>query len=71
MKTAETTPQLNKCYHCEEPTGNTTAISEKDTYWVQGTVLCNTCIDNYNLNGNKTGFCSLGCCISGECDESC
>lgn len=63
--------ELNKCYHCEEPTANTKASTEKDTYWVQGVILCDDCIESYCDNGNRTGFCSLGCCISGQCDESC
>ena len=32
-------------------------------YW-----LCKECNDSYN---NKTGWCSLSCCISGRCDQTC
>lgn len=30
--------------------------------------LCEECNNNYD---NKTGYCSLFCCVTGQCDESC
>lgn len=30
--------------------------------------LCDDCTFIYD---NKTGFCSLHCCMSGQCDDSC
>lgn len=33
--------------------------------------LCASCQLNYDENGNKTGYCSLDCCVTGRCDQSC
>lgn len=33
-----------------------------------GYTLCEECDSKYD---NKTGYCSLSCCITGECDDSC
>jgi hypothetical protein len=32
---------------------------------------CNLCPDCAEAYDNKTGYCSLECCITGKCDESC
>lgn len=48
------------CEGCEE------YVSEVHDY--HGYKLCAECCDRYD---NKTGYCSLSCCISGRCDESC
>jgi hypothetical protein len=57
---------VNICVYCECQTNNT----EKSTYdevskWA---VLCDDCISNFE---DKTGYCSIDCCVSGRCDESC
>jgi hypothetical protein len=31
-------------------------------------ILCDECYAAYD---DRTGFCSLDCCISGHCDDSC
>jgi hypothetical protein len=59
---------MNTCYYCEEPTENTIKSTTDDLQCVFGIVLCDDCINSYD---NKTGYCSLDCCISGRCDESC
>ena len=33
--------------------------------------LCSACANQYDENGDKTGYCSLECCINGRCDETC
>lgn len=33
-----------------------------------GTKLCDKCNDKYD---NKTGYCSLSCCLGNGCDETC
>ncbi len=33
-----------------------------------GYLLCINCNATYE---NKTGYCSLDCCLSGHCDDSC
>lgn len=50
-----------KCDHCGDP-----ATERKDLKGAP--VLCDECYAAYD---NKTGYCSLECCISGKCDESC
>ena len=48
------------CAGCEEYT---------DKYENQNAIdLCKECDDIYD---NKTGYCSLHCCLGGGCDESC
>jgi hypothetical protein len=32
---------------------------------------CNLCAECAEAYDNKTGYCSLECCITGRCDESC
>lgn len=59
---------MNTCYYCEEPTENTIKQATDALCFVFGTILCDDCIDAYD---NRTGHCSLDCCISGHCDESC
>lgn len=55
-------PLKNICDYCETPNSN-----EKDSN-VGYYLLCDDC---FNAFENKTGHCSLDCCISGRCDESC
>lgn len=31
-------------------------------------MLCNECNEKYD---NKTGYCSVDCCVSGNCDQTC
>lgn len=55
------------CYNCEDETTNTELI----THECVGTwkiILCDDCINSYE---NKTGHCSIDCCLSGRCDDSC
>lgn len=47
------------CEYCEE-------LDNLDEW--EGYTLCEDCIEVYD---NKTGYCSLDCCISGNCDQSC
>jgi hypothetical protein len=47
------------CQGCEE---------KKETTDFAGYKLCKNCIEKYD---DKTGHCSLECCINGRCDESC
>lgn len=55
-------PEIKKCEHCEEEG------AQKRNDLMGSPVLCWECYTAYD---NKTGHCSLACCISGECDESC
>jgi hypothetical protein len=51
-----------KCEHCEEAG----AVRRNE---IKGEpVLCDDCYLAYD---DKTGYCSLDCCITGKCDESC
>jgi hypothetical protein len=38
------------------------------TRYIHDAWLCDECADAYD---NKTGYCSLYCCVTGNCDESC
>lgn len=56
---------MKECEHCKWPVTEKQAhVSKKFT----GFELCEDCETSYD---NKTGHCSLDCCISGKCDESC
>jgi hypothetical protein len=61
MNSETKTDKCNKlCAGCEEYT---------DKYENQNAIdLCKECDDIYD---NKTGYCSLHCCLGGECDGSC
>lgn len=48
------------CPGCEEFTD--------ELEYIDGHNLCSECADIYD---NKTGYCSLHCCLGGECDGSC
>jgi len=50
------------CEYCGDP------INPESIQFVSGRKLCDACLTAYD---NKTGHCSLDCCISGYCDESC
>lgn len=50
------------CIGCEEYTDNL------DNWGTNGVMLCEYCNEKYE---NKTGYCSLDCCLSGRCDQSC
>lgn len=52
--------KLDFCSNCEEWKPNI----EKE----YGAMLCPDCS---NLYDNKTGYCSLSCCLGNGCDESC
>jgi len=52
--------ELKYCEGCEEP--------EEEISDINGYKLCENCADNYE---NKTGHCSLNCCLTGYCDSSC
>lgn len=51
------------CDYCGSPAPNW-----KDSQKIVHYNLCDACFEAYD---NKTGYCSLDCCISGSCDESC
>lgn len=50
------------CKGCER---NTFSLSE---YTYKGVQLCEKCEDEFE---DKTGYCSLDCCLGGGCDYSC
>jgi len=52
---------FNKCEYCEELT-----LNGKE--YPYNCILCDECQEKYD---NKTGYCSLDCCILGHCDSSC
>lgn len=56
-----------KCHYCED---NIVTPDDEKMCKTMGLTysLCNECLLEYD---NKTGHCSLRCCISGQCDESC
>lgn len=49
------------CDHCEEQCDNVSVQ-------YRNYKLCDDCNDKYD---DKTGFCSLYCCVTGTCDEVC
>lgn len=55
-----TETHIHFCEGCEMYTDK-----KSDEY---GFELCDDCNDIYD---NKTGYCSLGCCLGGGCDEAC
>lgn len=59
---------INNCYYCEEKTENNIELTTSNLNCLFGIILCNDCIGKYD---DKTGYCSLDCCISNNCDESC
>jgi len=60
-------PVDRKCDYCED---NVVTDEDKKACKQMGinAMLCADCLGEYD---NKTGHCSLQCCISGCCDESC
>ena len=48
------------CKYCEDYV--------KKTYDNNGVDLCKDCDDKYS---NRTGYCSLSCCVTGHCDGTC
>jgi hypothetical protein len=61
MNSETKTEEFNKwCKGCEEWTNKYGEQSGND--------LCEECDRKYD---NKTGYCSLSCCLGGGCDESC
>lgn len=63
MNSENKTEQCDKwCIGCEEYTDSL------DNWESNGVMLCDHCGEKYD---NKTGHCSLGCCLSGECDGTC
>lgn len=54
--------KTSKCDYCGDD------VNPESSQHIAGYKLCDECLDAYD---NKTGFCSLDCCISGNCDESC
>ena len=50
------------CKGCEEYT------DKLDNYGTKGVMLCKQCNEKYY---DKTGYCSIECCLGGGCDESC
>lgn len=55
-------PLKKQCEYCYSE------CTEDEILEIDGWKLCGECYDAYD---NKTGYCSLDCCISGRCDESC
>lgn len=53
---------LKPCDHCGAEGAKPTTWLNKDYH------LCDDCANAYE---DKTGFCSLHCCVTGNCDESC
>jgi len=51
------------CYVCDDVA--TDLVGDFDV------PLCPECARGYEENGDKTGFCSLVCCVTGSCDDSC
>lgn len=50
---------IKLCAYCQAP------AQEENEFSVP---LCKECTEAYD---DKTGYCSLECCISGNCDGSC
>ena len=50
------------CKGCEEYT------DKLGDWGTNGAMLCEECNEKYD---NKTGYCSLECCLGGGCDQSC
>jgi hypothetical protein len=50
------------CKGCDEYT------DKLDDWGTHGAMLCESCNEKYE---NKTGSCSLSCCLGGGCDEVC
>lgn len=58
-------PDENKtCAHCGDP-AETVKVGGHEID------LCADCETAYWLGDDKTGYCSVSCIISGQCDESC
>lgn len=54
--------EIKSCEYCDDkPAEQRTDIKGRP-------FLCDDCYEAYD---NKTGHCSLDCCISGKCDDSC
>jgi len=63
MKSEKKTDKCDKwCIGCEEFTDNL------DNWNSKGYDLCDDCNDKFE---DKTGYCSLQCCLSGYCDQTC
>ena len=52
--------RIGRCEYCED--------EGKKLFRTDRYLLCEDCSDKYD---NKTGYCSLYCCVSGHCDGSC
>lgn len=52
----------DKCAYCDEQPAEARPDLKGEP------VLCDDC---YNAYHNETGYCSLQCCITGKCDDSC
>lgn len=58
--------EVLKCDYCGNPVGSEWK-KWADSMGINAK-LCDECLEAYD---NKTGHCSLDCCILGQCDESC
>jgi len=55
--------EKRECYYC----GEMKDVSEGE--FLCGEFVCNSCEDEFS--GDKTGYCSCECQLSGHCDQTC
>lgn len=54
--------EVVECYGCGDSPVDPESLRD------YGYSLCKGCINNHD---NKTGYCSMDCCLGGGCDGSC
>jgi len=63
MKSEEKTEECNLyCQGCEM------FVDNLDDYNSRGAELCDECNEKFE---DKTGHCSINCCVNGNCDQTC
>ena len=55
--------EMKYCEYCDEEIS-----PDYENVGCNGYTLCEECDNIYHDN---TGYCSLSCCMTGECDKSC